>query len=120
MVSLPTPLSTRLVVSSTPTSRPLGIWPGRYICHAPTRPVVAGAGEAVRKGCSGWLAAAVRGVADWTGVGDSAVPRPSEPVFAGVVPDSATLGLVGPFTAIAVATVGDGDGSDPTRSGCDL
>src|SRR6516164_11305550 len=104
MVSLPTPLSTRPFVSSTPTSRPLGIWPGWYICHAPTRPVVAGAGEAVRKGCNGWLAIPVGGVADCTGLGDSAV-APREPAFAAVVPVWARVGFVGSFTAIARSTL---------------
>src|ERR1700741_1205935 len=119
MVSLPTLLSTRPLVSSTPRSRPLGIWLGWYICHAPTRPVVAGAGEAVRKGCNGWLTP-VRGVADCAGVGDSAAATPREAAFAGVVPVWARFGFVGPFTAIARSTLGDGDGSEPTRSGCDL
>src|SRR5262245_21801069 len=113
-------LSTRPVVSSTPTRRPLGICPGRYICHALTRPVVPGAEEAVRKGCNGWLAAATEEGVDCDGVGDCAVARLREPVFVGVVPDWSRPGFVGPFTAIARATVGDGDGSEPTRSGCDL
>ena len=82
--------------------------------------MVAGAGEAVRKGCNGWLATPVRGVADCAGVGDSAAATPREPVFAGVVSVWARFGFVGPFTAIARSTLGDGDASDPTRSGRDL
>src|SRR6266481_7319978 len=120
MVSLPIPLSTRLAVSSTPISRPLGIWPGRYICHAPTRPVVPGVGEAVRKGCKGWLAATGVRVADCTGTGDAAAVRSREAVSVAGVADAATPGFVVPFAATAGVAVGTGIGSDPTRFDCDL
>src|SRR5215469_10994460 len=120
MVSLPIPLSTRLAVSSTPISRPLGIWPGRYICHAPTRPVVPGAGEAVRKGCKGWLAATAAGAADCAGAGDGGALRSREAVFAPGVVDAARPGFVPSLEATADVGVGTGVGSEPTRLECDL